>query len=265
MNENLTPDQMEKVFHRLVNERFRKWPRPAPRRHQLRTCRIISHRGEHDNRSCFENTMAAFERAAKAGVWGIELDLRWTRDLVPVVFHDPDTRRLFHQPAQLRHLTANALGDRFPLIPTLEDVIGRFGGRQHLMLEIKAETYSRPAIQSRHMQHLLRHLTPGQDFHLMALDPSLFAHFDFLPPTAFIPIARLRIDRFSRQATKMKWGGIAGHYLAATRNLIRRHHAQGQQIGTGFVDSRNGLYREVSRGVDWIFSNRATAMQAMCR
>jgi hypothetical protein len=36
-------------------------------------------------------------------------------------------------------------------------------------------------------------------------------------------------------------------------------------VGTGFADSRRCLYREVNRGVDWIFSNRAADMQAVCR
>ena len=256
--------QIEGVFHRLADMLCRRWPRPVPRRHLLRACRIISHRGEHDNASCFENTLPAFDRAVKAGVWGIELDLRWTRDLIPVVFHDPDTLRLFNDPVQIRHLTTNMLKARFPLIPTLSEVIERYGGKHHLMIEIKAETYPRPFVQSRRMQWLLRHLAPGGDFHLMSLDPCMFACFDFLPTTTFIPIARLRIDLFSRLAKANGWGGVAGHYLFAPTGLISRYHELGKQVGTGFVDSRNCLHREVSRGVDWIFSNRAAAVQAIC-
>jgi glycerophosphoryl diester phosphodiesterase len=236
-----------------------------PRRHLLHACRIISHRGEHDNTSCFENTLPAFDKAAAAGVWGIELDIRWTRDLIPVVFHDADTRRLFNAPVQIRRLTADALKERFPMIPTLSEVIDRYGGRLHLMIEIKAEAYPRPTDQSQRMQRLLGHLSPSKDFHLMSLKPSMFAYFDFLSTAAFIPIARLRIDRFSRLAKANGWGGIAGHYLFTTRSLIKRHHQLGQRIGTGFVDSPNCLFRNVSRGVDWIYSNRAAALQAICR
>ena len=46
-------------------------PRAVPDQETLRECRIISHRGEHDNVSVMENTLAAFRAARDAGVWGI--------------------------------------------------------------------------------------------------------------------------------------------------------------------------------------------------
>ena len=255
---------VEDLFHHLVDRLFRRWPRPAPAPHRLKSARIVSHRGEHDNRTCLENTLAAFDTAAAAGVWGLEMDVRWTRDLVPVIFHDACTRRLFAEPTAIRRLTRDALRHHFPLIPDLAEVIERYGGRQHLMLEIKAEPYPQPAIQSRRLKAQLQYLAPGRDFHLMSLDPEMFDCFDFLPATAFIPIARLRIDRASRLAGRRGWAGLAGHYLAASNRIVRRHHRLGQRIGTGFADSRRCLYREVARGVDWIFSNRAAAMQRLC-
>ena len=264
MNDARKMDRVETLFHRIVNAVCRRWPQSVPRRHHLRTCRIISHRGEHDNRACVENTLAAFDQAAAAGVWGIELDVRWTRDLIPVVFHDAGTGRLFNAPVQICQLTMDDLRARFPLIPTFSEVIDRFGGKRHLMIEIKVEIYPRPADQSRHMKRLLEHLAPGKDFHLMSLNPSMFAFFDFLPARTLIPIARFHIDHLSRLARANGWGGIAGHYLFMPRRLINYHHRLDQRIGTGFADSRNCLYRSVSRGVDWIFSNRAAAMQAIC-
>jgi glycerophosphoryl diester phosphodiesterase len=258
-------ERLETVFHRLVDGVYRRWPRPVPASGLLKSCRIISHRGEHDNRRRFENTLAAFDAAVDAGVWGIELDLRWTHDRVPVVFHDPDARRLFNQAATIGRMPLAAIKERFPLIPTLADVVERYGGRVHLMMEIKAEPYPAPAVQSRRMRSLLNALIPGEDFHLMGMHPDLFGHFGFLPSRAFVPIARLRIDRLSRMAAARQWGGLAGHYLLASHGLVSRHHGLGQRIGTGFVDSRRCLFREVARGVDWIFSNRAAEMQAICR
>ena len=70
--------------------------------------------------------------------------------------------------------------------------------------------------------------------------------------------------RISRLALAKRWGGVAGHYLMTTGGVIARHHRAGQRIGTGFADSPRSLYREIHRGVDWIFSNRAAAMQAVC-
>jgi glycerophosphoryl diester phosphodiesterase len=257
-------ERAEGVVHRLVDSVMRRWPRPTPSRHLLENCRIISHRGEHDNRRCIENTLLAFDKAAAAGVWGLEMDIRWTRDLVPVVFHDADTGRLFQRRIRIADLPMDRIRQQFPQIPTLAEVIARYGGRRHLMLEVKSEVYPQPAVQSRRLRRMLKHLAPGRDFHVIGLQPEMFAHFDFLPASTFIAIARLRVDRFSRMTAARAWGGIAGHYLLATDSLIGRHHRLGQAVGTGFADSPRCLYREVARGVDWIFSNRAARMQAIC-
>ena len=37
------------------------------------------------------------------------------------------------------------------------------------------------------------------------------------------------------------------------RTILRKHHRNGRKIGTGYVRSRNCLFRELNRGVDWIF------------
>jgi glycerophosphoryl diester phosphodiesterase len=47
------------------------------------------------------------------------------------------------------------------------------------------------------------------------------------------------------------------------RALIQRHHRQGQKLGTGFIASRYCLYRELDRGVDWIFTNHALKLGAI--
>jgi len=257
-------ERLEAIFHRLVGAHFRRWPRPTPSKGRLANCRIVSHRGEHDNRTRLENTLAAFDAAADAGVWGIEMDIRWTRDLFPVVFHDPDTRRLFNSDTRIADISLDQVKSRFPVIPSLSEIVAGYGGRVHLMMEIKAAPCPDPARQARRLEQVLRHLVPGEDFHLMALHPHLFAPLVFFPPGSFLPIARMRLDRFSRLAVSRGWGGVTGHYLLAGNGIVRRHHRLGQGVGTGFADSRRCLYREAARGVDWIFSNRAAAMQAIC-
>ena len=257
-------ERAEGVFHRLVDRIYRRWPRPAPSPHRLKACRIVSHRGEHDNHHRFENTLPAFDASLDAGVWGIELDVRWTRDRIAVVFHDPNTRRLFNEDVGIGHMALDTIRKKFPLIPTLSEVVDRYGGRLHLMIEIKAEPDSVHSIQIRRMKKQLQHLAPEKDFHLMSLHPDMFGHFCFLPARVFVPIARLRIDRFSRMAAMHQWGGLAGHYLLVSNGLLTRHHRLGQRVGTGFADSRRCLFREVARSMDWIFSNRAAHMQAIC-
>ena len=89
------PGGIEKIVLQCIDFIYMLLPRRSPEPEILRSCKIVSHRGEHDNIGVYENTFAAFDRALAQGTWGIEFDVRWTRDLQPVVAHDPDlkTRR----------------------------------------------------------------------------------------------------------------------------------------------------------------------------
>ena len=256
---------IENAFMQSADAVCKRWPQKLPDPDRLRRCRLISHRGEHDNRAVIENTVPAFEAAAAGGVWGIEFDLRWTKDLRPVVFHDPDTRRLFGAPDRIGEMNFSDLRVSYPLIPSLEEVIERFGSRVHLMIEIKEEPYPDPLRQDRVLADILNPLKPVGDYHLISLTPHMFERFATPLPEVFLPIAELQVARFSDLAIHKGYGGLLGHYLLISRNISRKHRNCGQQVGTGFVDSRNCLLREIHRGVDWIFSNRSVAMQSVVR
>lgn len=238
-------------------------PQPLPDRDALESCRLVSHRGEHDNRQVFENTLAAFTAAREAGVWGIECDIRWTADLVPVVAHDPDGRRVFGDTGVLSELSFAELRARTPLVPSLEELVREFGGDRHLMLEIKAESYPQPDHQKAILAGLISALEPARDYHFLALDPALFRHVDFAPPACLLPVAEFNVHSLSHASLAAGYAGLAGHYLLLGNALKRRHEARGQHIGTGHIGSRNALFRELNRGVEWIFSNDAVAMQRL--
>jgi glycerophosphoryl diester phosphodiesterase len=238
-------------------------PRHPPSQASLHQCKIISHRGENDNRQVLENTLPAFDAARQAGVWGIECDIRWTADLVPVIHHDPGCGRLFGDPVELRELSFDELRERFPLIPSLRELVEEFGGNTHLMLEIKAEPYPQPARQKAILQATLSSLTPGKHYHFLLLDPDLVGHVDFVPRTYSFLVAELNVRHLSRHCLEMGLGGLTGHYLMLNRYVQRTHGDAGQRIGTGFLHSRNALFRELNRGVEWIFSNRAVKIQGI--
>jgi glycerophosphoryl diester phosphodiesterase len=255
-------DRVEKVVLPVIDAVYDRLPRPRSAPERLKDCRIVSHRGEHDGRQVFENTLAAFDAAVEQGVWGIEFDIRWTRDLEPVVTHDPDLRRVFEQSLRVCDANVQALRRQCPHVPTIAEVIGRYGGKVHLMAEIKPEPYPDPGRQNRILADLFAGLCPGRDFHLLALSPDTFRLVPFAPPSVCLPVARLKISEFSRLAVQRGYAGIAGHYAVLGDDIIARHHAAGQKVGTGYIRSRNALLREINRGVDWIFSNHAVKLQA---
>jgi len=254
-------DWLTATLLKLLDLIFQFLPQRVPDQKALCACKIISHRGEHDNKTVWENTLPAYDLAANAGVWGIECDIRWTRDLVPVICHDPSGERLFGRPEKICDLPYSQLNELFPLIPTLEELVERYGGRVHLMIEIKDEYYPEPEQQKEILKRLLAGLSPGVDYHFLALDPILFQKVDFVPGKFHFPVAEANFARLSRLSLESNLGGLTGHFLLLGNELKHRHELAGQRIGTGFIASRNCLFRELNRGVEWIFSNNAAKVQ----
>jgi len=255
---------LEEWFHQGVDLFYEKVPRSFPDREKLKQCKIISHRGEHDNKMVYENTIPAFDRVYEAGVWGIEFDIRWTSDLKPVIFHDRSLQRVFKSDTDISKLTLTKLKTHCNLIPTLSEVIQKYGKKIHFMVEIKKEAYPDPEYQNNVLKDLFHELAPQVDFHFIALKPEMFMFINFVPSPTFVPSARLNVKQMSELALLRSYGGISGHYLLINDSLLKRHHAQNQCIGTGYIRSKNSLFRELNRGVEWIFSNHAIKLQNIC-
>ncbi len=104
--------------------------------------RPIAHRGYHDmNRSVYENTLSAFQRAIDAD-FAIECDLQYAADGVPVVFHDSDLKRLCPVEGDVRsklssELRQMAIGGTKDRIPTLEEMLRLVDGQVPLVIELK--------------------------------------------------------------------------------------------------------------------------------
>ncbi|MBF0353214.1 MAG: glycerophosphodiester phosphodiesterase [SAR324 cluster bacterium] len=257
------PGWIEQPFHWSVDHFFKHWPQPVPEISKIEACKIISHRGERDNRTVFENTFSAFDPILEAGLWGIELDIRWTRDLCPVVFHDTDGRRLFGSSHVISQMTMPEVRQQFPVIPTLEALIQRYGKKLHLMVELKQEHYPEPEKQSDILRQLFQNLTPAVDFHLITLHPEMFQYTTFVPRSSLLSVAEINLPTLSHDALQKNYGGITGHYALMTNRFVNRHRQAGQQVGTGFIESLNALFREINRGVDWIFSNQALCLHQL--
>ncbi len=254
-------DLVEIVFTRLMDKLFARIPRTKPTHTALQTCRIISHRGEHNNEAVFENTLTAFDAALQRGVWGIECDVRWTRDLVPVLFHDADLVRLFNTGVFVGRTEFTQLRQNYPQIPTLLEVLTRYGKTMHLMVEIKTEAYPDPDNQRRILSEAFGSLIPEKEFHFLSLNPAMFQYVDFVRPSTCIPVAQLNVADMSRLALEKNYGGMACHYAFMTRARMRDHQQRGQQVGTAYIRSQNSLFREIHRGADWLFSNHAVKVQ----
>ena len=251
------PLWLDKAFLAAVDAAFALRAPPLPSRAQLEHSRIVSHRGERDDVTVFENTYAAFDSLRGSGVHGIEFDIRWTKDLVPVVFHDADLRRLFGDGTRIADLTRAELARRRPEIPDLQAFVRRYVDEFHLMAEIKLEPYPDAALQGRRLAEALAPALERRRVHVLSLVPAMFAQLPALPAGITMGVARLNAGEISREALASRRGGFASHYAALGAERIAAHQAAGQVVGCGFPASRNVLLREIARGVDYVFTNRA--------
>ena len=101
-----------------------------------------AHRGLHNGERA-ENSMSAFKAAVEGG-YGIELDIRLSKDGKLVVFHDDTLDRVCGREGKVIDFTAEELAT-FKLngtddgIPLFSDVLDMVGGRVPLLVEIKED------------------------------------------------------------------------------------------------------------------------------
>ena len=91
----------------------------------------------------------------------------------------------------------------------------------------------------------------------------MFDLITFVAASNLIPIATLNMNQISELALKNDYCGIAGHYLLLDNVKLAKHRNKGQIVGTGYPASTNCLFREINRGVEWIFSNNAGELQGI--
>ncbi len=103
---------------------------------------LFAHRGLH-NKERAENSMSAFSAAVEGG-YGIELDVRLSRDGELVVFHDDTLERVCGVLGRVDEYTADELS-KMSLsgtkdgVPRFSDVLTLVSGRVPLLVEIKED------------------------------------------------------------------------------------------------------------------------------
>lgn len=245
------------ALQKLSNKIFRWIPQQQPPAEQISHLKIVAHRGAWNTTTRLENSMAAFLACLQHDIWAIEFDLRWTSDQIPVVHHDANTQRVFHQDLVISETKFGDLRKTLPQIPTLKEVIKELGGKIHFMIELKALLTPQ---QRGILKALLSELRPIQDYHFMSLDPNRFKALDFVDKKALVSIARTNIHRIYQETLDNDWGALTGQYLLVTRAMTEDCHKHNIKVGTGFPDSKNLLFREAHRDVDWLFTNQAEKM-----
>lgn len=145
----------------------------------------IAHRGLHDRQAgIIENTARAITKAVDQG-YGVEIDLRPSRDHVAMVFHDLKLDRLIAANGQITDYAASELQrltfleDADPML-TLTDLLALVAAKAPLLIEIKSDWRE---VDEVFLQNIARDLISySGPVALMSFDPDIVGKLGALLP-----------------------------------------------------------------------------------
>jgi glycerophosphoryl diester phosphodiesterase len=229
----------------------------------------IAHRGA--SRSCPENTIAAFVAAADAAAAMCELDVRLSRDGIPVVIHDETVNRTTDGRGAVAAMSLNELkrldaGVRFgrqfvgERIPTLDEVFDALGDRCGLDIELKdgaADAQVCAIIRERR-----------------AYDSTVVSSFDWAAlrrvKTSDTSIrigvlADKRPELMIAEAGELGAWSVNPRYTLCTAELVSEAHRNAFKVLVWTIDDPAHMRRMIASGVDGIVTNDPKRLGTLLR
>ncbi len=227
---------------------------------------ILAHRGD-----CIhapENTLAAFQSAAKMGADGIEFDVKLTADGKVVVLHDQTLDRTTDGHGDVSHYSLAALRElnasiRFPdlvpceRIPTLDEVFEYAGS--HLYMNVELKNYSTPCdrLVTTVAQYVRRHGVENKVFFSSFFPWNLTAACRLLPG---VPCGLLTLPGWKGSLPRAvglngKMDALNPHLRSLEPGLVDKVHAAGKSIYVWTVNFEADIERMVGLGVDGIITD----------
>lgn len=252
---------MINLLEKCIDKIFAIIPRKKPNNTILQNAKVIAHRGAHNN-FIKENTIKAFDRAVASKCYGIEFDIQVTQDHEIVINHDPTLKRLWEKDLSISNITFTNLRKQLPEIPTLNEIVEKYGKKTKLFIEIKS-----PFNCYEKLKQILTPLAPIDDYYIISLDKDvLLAAEKYFPTKALFPVATQKnFKEFYNLTLEKKYAGWLGHYLFITKKQIKHLHNNNQIAGVGFIQSENSLYRELNKGINYIFTDDVVKIQKIIR
>ncbi|MGW2846355.1 glycerophosphodiester phosphodiesterase [Streptomyces sp. NPDC001274] len=221
------------------------------------TVTAVAHRG--DPYRVRENTLASIRSALGRGADAVEIDVRVTRDGVPVLLHDATLKRLWGHDVRLDRLTHRELaGLTGGGVPTLHEALDAAGARR-LMIDLPGSTdASVPAVvgavrEAGAGERVYYCAGPAAMLRVRAADPR--AETALTWSTAAPPRAVL-LD-----AVRPRW--LNYRFGLVDRELTDRAHRDGLLVSAWTADTRRTMRRLVRHGVDSVTTNRVDVLRGV--
>ncbi|MFF4187315.1 glycerophosphodiester phosphodiesterase [Streptomyces sp. NPDC001691] len=220
----------------------------------MRTVTVVGHRG--DPYRVRENTLPSIASALARGADAVEIDVRTTRDGVPVLLHDDTLKRLwdFDRPLaelpyeEVREVTGGG-------VPTLRQAL-MTAGAHRVMLDLPGagEETVRTVVGT------VRECGAGERVHYCG-GPVAMLHVRAADPHAEIALSWVSTAPPRRSlvdAVRPRW--LNYRFGLVGSELVARAHRDGMLVSAWTADTARTMRRLVGHGVDSITTNRVDTL-----
>mgnify|MGYP000285864326 CR=1 FL=1 len=113
---------------------------------------IIGHRGTKGLGSAYENTLKGIGYALNLGVDLVEVDVRLTKDKIPIIMHDENFSRVANVPLKPKEMDYEEIKAKIRIggtepVPSLSEIIDYVNGKCGLFIEIKEAEAVNPVLK----------------------------------------------------------------------------------------------------------------------
>ncbi|QJS09702.1 glycerophosphodiester phosphodiesterase [Streptomyces argyrophyllae] len=224
----------------------------------MQTLTAVAHRG--DPYRFRENTLASLRSALDRGADAVEVDLRLTRDGVPVLLHDDTLRRLWEVDRPLAALSADELrGLTAGGVPTLAEALAATGDSR-VMVDLCGPVGRRTVAR---ILDVVRQCEAGERVYYSAHAEAMLA-VRAADPAAEIALTwtTLAPPRPALlAAVRPRW--LNYRFSLVSRELATRVHHDGLLLSVWTPDTRRSMSRLLDLGADSITTNRIDVLHAL--
>jgi glycerophosphoryl diester phosphodiesterase len=223
----------------------------------MRTVTAVGHRG--DPYRLRENTLPSLLSAVERGADAVEIDVRVTRDEIPVLLHDATLKRLWGHDRPLSELTyaqvTEATGGG---VPTLEQALAAVGTHR-VMIDLpgatarSVRTITGTVRDSGAAERVYYCAGPVTMLAVRAAEPSAEIALTW---TTLAPPRPALIEAVRPRTLNYRFGLVG-------RGLTERVHRDGMLVSAWTADTRRTMRRLIAAGVDSITTNRVATLYAL--
>lgn len=200
-----------------------------------------------------ENTLASFRAAVAAGADAVELDVRLTRDRVPVVLHDRTLERLWGHETPLSALTFERLNSLTGGVPSLARAL-EVTRTVRTMVDLPDPAAAAATVGA------VREADASDRVYYCGAPDSLRRVRDADPGAELAltwhraaPVRATLLDDLRPRWLNYRFGLL-------TPDLVARAHADGRLVSAWTADRPRTMRRLASMGADSITTNRITRL-----